>query len=113
MANRKRTYQKIVRFNEEEIMLLSKKMSLSNTKNFEQYARKMLLNGLVIHKDFSDIRELILQITRIGTNINQIAKKVNGTNSVNREDMNILLSNYQQLSEEIQSSLLKHIYDDR
>ncbi|MGX7197737.1 plasmid mobilization protein [Enterococcus olivae] len=113
MANRKRTYQKIVRFNEEELMLLSKKMSLSNTKNFEQYARKMLLNGLVIHKDFSDIRESILQITRIGTNINQIAKKVNGTNSVNREDMNILLSNYQQLSEELQSSLLKHIYDDR
>jgi len=113
MSHRKRSYQKIIRFDEEELLFLKKKMSLANTRNFEHYARQMLLGGLIIHKDFTAIRKLIIQMTRIGTNINQIAKKVNQTGQMNQEDLILLQRNFRHLSEEVNRYLLKNIYADR
>lgn len=113
MANRTRPIPKSFRVSEEENSLIQKKMELANTTNFEKFARQMLMDGLVIHKDFSDIRSLIAELSRIGNNINQIAKKVNATGNFSRDDMKMINQNYDQLTKEINRALLQIIYEDR
>lgn len=88
-------------------------MAVGRTDNFSVYARRMLLDGLLIHKDFSDVKEVVVHLGRIGNNINQIAKKVNMTDSFLRDDMQLLQKNYQELSEVVNKALLKIIYEDR
>lgn len=77
--------KKTIRFKEEEYEFLEKKMtsldaSGRNYKNFSQFARECLLsnNGYhstMIKHQLADIR---FEIHKIGVNVNQIAKKVNG-----------------------------------
>lgn len=113
MANRTRINRKEVSFSQEELVILKNKMDLAHTRNFSSYARKMTLDGMVIHKEFSDLRELIKQLSMIGNNINQIAKKLNGTGSFSRDDLNMMNQNYDRLTKEINRGLLKIIYEDR
>lgn len=113
MSNRTRSVQKNIRFSDVEYMRIKKKMELAHTTNFSLYSRKMLIEGIVIHKEFSDLRELIKQLSMIGNNINQIAKKLNGTGSFSRDDLNMMNQNYDRLTKEINRGLLKIIYEDR
>lgn len=113
MVERERDVQKNIRLSKNEYLQIQRKMELANTTNFSSYSRRMLTEGLVIHKDFSDLKELIKQLSIIGNNINQIAKKLNGTGSFTRDDMNMMNQNYILLTKEINRGLLKIIYEDR
>ncbi|MCI1820500.1 plasmid mobilization relaxosome protein MobC [Carnobacterium maltaromaticum] len=113
MVERERDVQKNIRLSKNEYLQIQRKMELANTTNFSSYSRRMLTEGLVIHKDFSDLKELIKQLSMIGNNINQIAKKLNGTGSFTRDDMNMMNQNYIRLTKEINRGLLKIIYEDR
>ncbi len=113
MAKRIRTNRKEVSFSNEELFILRKKMELAHTTNFSSYSRRMSLDGLIIHKNFSDLKELIKQLSKIGNNINQIAKKLNGTGNFSGDDMKIMNQNYIQMTKEINSVLLQMIYEDR
>lgn len=113
MVERERDVQKNIRLSKNEYLQIQRKMELANTTNFSSYSRRMLTEGLVIHKDFSDLKELIKQLSIIGNNINQIAKKLNGTGSFTRDDMNMMNQNYIRLTKEINRGLLKIIYEDR
>ena len=113
MVERERDVQKNIRLSKNEYLQIQRKMELANTTNFSSYSRRMLTEGLVIHKDFSDLKELIKQLSMIGNNINQIAKKLNGTGSFTRDDMNMMNQNYSRLTKEINRGLLKIIYEDR
>jgi len=62
---------------EEEKQQLDSKMLQFGTKNMGAYLRKMSIDGMVIKKDYSDIRKLLGEIGKIGSNINQIAKRAN------------------------------------
>ena len=113
MVERERDVQKNIRLSKNEYLQIQRKMELANTTNFSSYSRRMLTEGLVIHKDFSDLKELIKQLSMIGNNINQIAKKLDGTGSFTRDDMNMMNQNYIRLTKEINRGLLKIIYEDR
>ncbi|MGO3710327.1 plasmid mobilization protein [Vagococcus salmoninarum] len=113
MARRERKIQKKFRLTKEENYILKRNMTIAGVENFEQYARKMIFQGFVINKDFSHLKELTKQLSMIGTNINQVAKKVNGTNQFYKDDMAIMAKNYEDLLKEINGSLLKMIYEDR
>jgi hypothetical protein len=95
--NRYRTKPKIILFTENELEILEKNMEVAHTTNFSLYARKMLLDGVVVHKDFRELRNLVHELNRIGVNINQIAKKANETESVVRHDVNLLRENWKEL----------------
>jgi SepF-like predicted cell division protein (DUF552 family) len=87
MQKRKRNEQLIVRVTPEEKKLIQKKMLQYRTKNFSRYARKMLIDGYVIHLDLSEFQKLSGEINAIGKNINQIAKAVNATGSIFGNEM--------------------------
>ena len=87
MQNRTRKEQLIVRVTPEEKKLIQKKMKQYRTDNFSRYARKMLIDGYVLHLDLTEFQKLSSEINAIGVNINQITKTVNSTRSIYGNDM--------------------------
>ena len=87
MSGRKRTVQIKFRVTEEERALIEQKMKLVPTRNMESYLRKMAIDGYIIQIDHSDIKAMTAEIQKIGVNINQIARRVNATGSVYKEDI--------------------------
>ena len=87
MANRKRKIQLKIWVDEEEKELIQEKMKQLGTSQIGAYLRKMAIDGYVINFDTTDIKTFSKELQKIGRNINQIAKRVNSTNSIYREDM--------------------------
>ena len=87
MDGRKRTLQIKFRVTEEERALIEQKMKLVPTRNMEAYLRKMAIDGYIIQIDHADIKAMTAEIQKIGVNINQIARRVNATDSVYQEDI--------------------------
>ena len=77
MANRKRNIQ--VKFNvtAEERQLIRRKMETAHTNQLGAYLRKMAIDGLIIYTDMTDFKAYSKELSAIGRNINQIAKRVN------------------------------------
>ena len=87
MANRKRSIVLRVPVTAEERALIEKKMQQMGTRCFSTYARKMLIDGYVIKIDYSDIKAMTAELQKIGTNINQIARRVNATGTIYAQDI--------------------------
>ena len=79
MANRTRNIVLRVPVTAEERAMIERKMQQMGTGCFSVYARKMLIDGYVIRLDYSDVKAMTAELQKIGTNINQIAKRVNAT----------------------------------
>ena len=56
MANRKRKFVLRVPVTPEERVLIQQKMAQLGTKNFSAYARKMLIDGYIVHIDTGPVR---------------------------------------------------------
>ena len=77
MANRTRNFVLRVPVTPEERALIQQKMAQLHTKNFSAYARKMLIDGYIVHMDTRDIRAQTAELQKIGANVNQIARRIN------------------------------------
>ena len=77
MTNRTRKIVLRVPVTPEERELIRQKMALLHTRNFSAYARKMLIDGYVVHIDTTDIRAQTAELQKIGVNVNQIARRLN------------------------------------
>ena len=49
--------------------------------------RKMLIDGYIVHTDTSDIRAQTAELQKIGVNVNQIARRINSTETVYAQDI--------------------------
>ena len=87
MANRKRKMVLRCPVTEEERKLIEYKMSLVPTNQIGAYLRKMAIDGYIIYTDTSNIKEFNTELHAIGRNINQIAKRVNQTSNIYREEI--------------------------
>lgn len=87
MANRKRNIQMKFYVTEEEKRLIDEKMAQLPTRRYGAYLRKMAIDGYIIYTDTSNIKEFNAELHAIGRNINQIAKRINQTSSIYREDI--------------------------
>ena len=87
MTNRTRKIVLRVPVTPEEQELIRQKMALLHTRNFSAYARKMLIDGYVVHIDTTDIREQTAELQKIGVNVNQIARRINSTETVYAQDI--------------------------
>lgn len=87
MANRKRKIVLRCPVTEEEREMIELKMKQLGTSQIGAYLRKMAIDGYVINFDTTDIKTFSKELQKIGRNINQIAKRVNSTNSIYREDI--------------------------
>ena len=87
MANRTRTHRNEFHLNDDEQYILDEKFRLSKMKSKSAFLRKLVLYGFVYDVDYSHIREMNAQLGKIGGNLNQIAKRVNTTNTIYKKDM--------------------------
>ena len=77
MENRKRNIQMKFYVTEEEKRLIDEKMAQLPTHRYGAYLRKMAIDGYIIYTDTADIKAFTSELSAIGRNINQIAKRVN------------------------------------
>lgn len=87
MANRTRTHRNEFHLNDDEQYILDEKFRLSKMKSKSAFLRKLVLYGFVYDVDYSQIREMNSLLGNIGSNLNQIAKRVNSTNTIYKKDM--------------------------
>ncbi len=82
MANRSRNVRIEIKVSEEEKAIIEKKMQVTGTTNLSRYARKMMLDGYVIKRDYDELRKLTNELGYLSRSINQIVKRANTTNSI-------------------------------
>jgi hypothetical protein len=87
MAERTRKHPVQFYLNDEEEYILEKKFQLSKMKSKSAFLRKLVLYGFVYDVDYSHIRNMNALLGNIGGNLNQIAKRVNTTNTIYKRDM--------------------------
>lgn len=89
---RYREIQRKLRVTSRENDLIKERMELHGFKNFNTYARYMLLTGEVVTVDYSELIKLRTEINKIGTNINQLSKYVNTNEEFSIENFQSLQS---------------------
>ena len=105
MANRTRNNRIVFRVSDKERDFIEQKMKLAGIQNREAYIRKMVIDGLVIRLDLSEIKDFIPLLGNISNNINQIAKRTNETNNFYKEDVAEIKQNYEKVWETVREIL--------
>ena len=97
MANRKRPIILRCPVTAEERALIEQKMAQLPTQRIGAYLRKMAIDGYIIYTDTTDIKAFTAELSAIGRNINQIAKKLNAGGSVYQADIEEILERQAQI----------------
>ena len=79
-----------IRVSEEEYKLIHEKMKLLNTNNMSAYARKMLIDGLIVEVNDKAFDDVAMQLSRIGNNINQVVRRINKDDRYDKKDGELL-----------------------
>ena len=87
MANRTRTHRNEVYLDNKEQFILEAKFKESKMKSKSAFLRKLILFGFVYDVDYSYLQNYNTELGRISSSLNQIAKRINSTNNIYKEDM--------------------------
>ena len=90
MANRTRNNGIYLMLSDDELEILNKKYELSGCKTLRQFIMKCLLEKDIFVLDMKVFKDMSTNIGRITGSINQIAKRVNSTGIIYKDDMNDL-----------------------
>ena len=88
MANRTRNNGIYLMLSDDELKILEKKYKLSNCKSMRQFIMKCILERNIFVLNMSMFRKMSASIGRITGNINQIAKRINQTGIIYKDDIN-------------------------
>lgn len=88
MANRTRNNGIYLMLSDDELKVLEKKYKLSNCKSMRQFIMKCILERNIFVLDMSMFRKMSASIGRITGSINQIAKRINQTDIIYKDDIN-------------------------
>jgi len=97
MAERKRDVQLNFRVSQQELELITKKMSKLGTQNREAYLRKMALDGYVVRLELPELKELVSFLRYTSNNLNQYTKRANETGRVYDTDLDDLRGSFDRL----------------
>lgn len=110
MANRVRTHGIYLMLSDDELKVLEKKYRLSGCKTLRQFIVKCILGRDIFVLDMTAFRELSASIGRITGSINQIAKRVNSTAAIYKDDILDIQELLKKQGKDIYS-LRKKLYD--
>lgn len=85
IRNRKNTLQ--IYLNDDELYILNRKLKQSGLNNKSAFIRHLILYGYVYDVDYSCLHEMNTFLANTSNNINQIAKRVNTTGNVYKDDI--------------------------
>ena len=97
MPKRNRNVQLNFRVSEDEKEWIEKKMEVAGVINREAYLRKMAMDGYILRLDLPELKETISLMQRMSNNINQIAKRLNGTGRLYEADIQEVSRNQEKL----------------
>ena len=81
----------------EERALIEQKMAQLPTQRIGAYLRKMAIDGYIIYTDTTDIKAFTAELSAIGRNINQIAKKLNAGGPAYQSDIQEIRERQEQI----------------
>ena len=110
MANRVRTHGIYLMLSDDELKVLEKKYKLSGCKTLRQFIMKCIIGKDIFVLDMTAFRELSASISRITGSINQIAKRVNSTTAIYKDDIIDIQELLKKQGKDIYS-LRKKLYD--
>ena len=87
MENRARPVQIKFFVTEQERDVIRQRMELIGTTNLSAYMRKISQDGFLYTVTIDGLPEICKEVEAIGQNINQVAKRVNSTNTIYAEDI--------------------------
>jgi hypothetical protein len=90
MANRYRNNGIYLMLSDDELEILNKKYELSGCKTLRQFIMKCLLEKDIFVLDMKVFKDMSTNIGRVTGSINQIAKRVNSTSIIYKDDINDL-----------------------
>ena len=109
MPNRYRNNGIYLMLSDNELEILEKKYKLSGCKSLRQFIMKCILQKDIFVLDMNVFRDMSTNISRISSSINQIAKRVNSTNVIYKNDINDIRCLLKNQGEEI-LDIRKKIY---
>ena len=101
MDNRKRKNQLKIYLTDEEKEIFEKKMKLANCKTMSHFLRKCVLEKEIYVVDLEPFRNLQWLLSNATNNINQIAKRVNSTGIIYKDDINDMKKQIEHFSKEL------------
>lgn len=107
MENRKREHRIFFRVSEQELKIISERMKLTGMQNREAFLRKISLDGYILNIDLSDLKKIVILMSNVSNNLNQIAKRVNISENIYKNDIKELQSNYEKLFITLKETLNK------
>ena len=110
MTNRVRTHGIYLMLSDDELKVLEKKYKLSGCKTLRQFIMKCIIGKDIFVLDMTAFRELSTSIGRITGSINQIAKRVNSTAAIYKDDILDIQELLRKQGKDIYS-LRKKLYD--
>ena len=105
MARRTRTNELKIYLSDEEKRLLDEKVRQSEMVSTAAFIRHMIKYGFVYIVDYEILRDMVAQLHGVSVNINQIAHKVNATNSVYQNDIDKLKKEMDEIWHIVRSTL--------
>lgn len=90
---RRRPIHLHIMVSEEELALIHERMAEAGVCNMGAFARRMILNGYVLHVDLEPVRELVSLQRRCSNNLNQVAIHAN-TYGIYPEEIKALQKDY-------------------
>ena len=90
MANRIRNERLEIKLTKEEKALFEEKRKLAKCRNMSRFIRKCVLEKEIYQVDLDPFRDLQGLLSNATNNINQIAKRVNSTSIIYKDDINDL-----------------------
>ena len=88
MGNRTRQNELKVMLNNDELYILERKLKQSGMDSKSAFIRHLILYGYVYDIDYSCLHEMNTLLANTSNNLNQIAKRVNMTGNVYKDDLN-------------------------
>ena len=101
MANRIRNERLEIKLTEEEKALFEEKRKLAKCRNMSHFIRKCVLEKEIYQVDLEPFRDLQGLLSNATNNINQIAKRVNSTGIIYKEDINDMEKEIEHFSKEL------------
>ncbi len=101
MENRKRKNQLKIYLDDEEKKLFEKKMAMSNSKTMSHFIRKCVMEKEIYVIDLEPFRDIQWLLSNATNNINQIAKHVNQTGVIYKDDITSIRNDIDNLSREV------------
>lgn len=107
MSGRIRKKSIYFKVNDYEHALIMQHVKESGSGTIREYMLDMALKGCVVNVNFDELREVNYELKKIGTNINQIAHKVNAADAATANDVKKLQEDWKSVMRIISMKFLR------